>query len=168
MAPRHRKFQWPAGCYDRCHRHHRPQRAGLSRQRVKRKNERCGVPSGIEMRWVNLAVESEAKQSAPAQGIITTLVKHQRYGFIAPDAGGRDVFFRTFALTGATLDEVDEGDRVLFELEPGSEADERGPRARTVRPYQGRPVSTGPTADTFRPLPRHRSARAKKPGWRKS
>lgn len=115
-----------------------------------------------------LEAKSEAKSPALAQGIITTLVKHQRYGFIAPDAGGRDVYFRTFALAGATLDQVDEGDRVLFELEPDSDADERGPRARTVRPYQGRPVSTGPTADTFRPLPRHRASRAKKPGWRKS
>ena len=114
----------------------------------------------------SLEVKSETKQAALAQGIITTLVKHQRYGFIAPDAGGRDVFFRSFALSGATLDEVGEGDRVLFELEPGSEADERGPRARTVRLYQGRPVATGPTADAFRPLPRHRFSRAKKPGWR--
>lgn len=115
-----------------------------------------------------LEVKSQTKQAALAQGIITTLVKHRRYGFIAPDAGGHDVFFRSSALAETTLDELDEGDRVLFELEPGSEADVRGPRARTVRPYHGRPVSTGPTADAFRPLPRHRSARAKKPRWRSS
>lgn len=68
-------------------------------------------------------------------GIITTLVREKRYGFIAPDDGSVDVYFRAPAVVGGTLDPLSEGDRVFFEIENAASDDQRGPRARLVAPY---------------------------------
>lgn len=101
-------------------------------------------------------------------GIITTLVREKRYGFIASDDGGADVYFRAPAVVGGTLDPLSEGDRVFFEVENAASDDRRGPRARLVAPYHGRPPEVPPTVEPFRSLRRHPSSRAKKPTWRKS
>jgi cold shock protein len=102
-----------------------------------------------------------------ALGIITTLVREKRYGFIAPDDGSADVYFRAHAVAGGTMDPLSEGERVFFEIESAAPDDTRGPRARLVAPYQGRPPETSPTVEAFRPVRRHPSSRAKKPSWRK-
>lgn len=99
-------------------------------------------------------------------GIITTLVREKRYGFIAPDEGGDDVYFRVQAVVGGTLDPLSEGDRVFFETEAIASTETRGLRARLVAPYHGRPPEASPTVEPFRPLRRHPSSRAKKPSWR--
>ena len=39
------------------------------------------------------------------------------YGFITPDAGGKDVFVHISALNSAGLDSLNEGDKVAYELE---------------------------------------------------
>ena len=100
-------------------------------------------------------------------GIITTLVREKRYGFIAPDDGGADVYFRAPAVVGGTLDPLSEGDRGFFEIDKAASDDQRGPRARLVAPYHGRPPEVPPAVEPFRPLGRHPSSRAKKPTWRK-
>lgn len=100
-------------------------------------------------------------------GIITTLVPERRYGFIAPDDGGADVYFRAHAVVGGTMEPLSEGDRVLFEVESATPDDTRGPRARLVAPYTGRPPEASPAVEPYRPLRRHPSSRAKKPTWRK-
>lgn len=101
-------------------------------------------------------------------GIVTTLVREMRYGFIAPDDGGADVYFRAHSVVGGTLDPLSEGERVFFEVENAAPDDQRGPRARLVAPYYGRPPEVPPAIEPFRPLHRHSSSRAKKPSWRKS
>ncbi|HEX7449262.1 MAG TPA: cold shock domain-containing protein [Pirellulales bacterium] len=100
-------------------------------------------------------------------GIITTLVREKRYGFIAPDDGGADVYFRAHAVVGGTMEPLSEGDRVLFEVESATPDDARGPRARLVAPYTGRPPEASPAVEPYRSLRRHPSSRAKKPTWRK-
>ncbi|MEO1198976.1 MAG: cold-shock protein [Pseudomonadota bacterium] len=43
---------------------------------------------------------------------------HDRgFGFIAPDDGGKDVFVHVTAVQGAGIPQIDEGDKVTFELE---------------------------------------------------
>lgn len=41
------------------------------------------------------------------------------YGFVAPDAGGSDVFLHISALTQANIDDLREGDKISFEVVTG-------------------------------------------------
>lgn len=41
------------------------------------------------------------------------------YGFIAPDAGGEDIFVHFSAIQAEGYRNLDEGDRVEFTMEPG-------------------------------------------------
>jgi CspA family cold shock protein len=52
------------------------------------------------------------------------------YGFITPDAGGKDVFVHRSAIEGAGYKELSEGQPVQF----GSERASEGPQAKWVRP----------------------------------
>jgi len=45
----------------------------------------------------------------------------RKYGFIVPDAGGKDVFLHMSALNTANITYLDDGARVSFELEEASE-----------------------------------------------
>jgi CspA family cold shock protein len=50
------------------------------------------------------------------------------FGFIAPDAGGPDVFVHFSAIQGSGFKSLAEGQRVAFEVEPG----QKGPQAANV------------------------------------
>ena len=64
-----------------------------------------------------------------AQGTIKKLINAKGFGFIGPEGGSGDVFFRTSALENANFDELQEGQTVEFELVDG----EKGPRAENIR-----------------------------------
>lgn len=62
------------------------------------------------------------------QGTIARL-KDQGFGFITPKEGGKDVFFHSSSLVGATFTDLKVGDAVTFEVEES----EKGPRAANVQ-----------------------------------
>ncbi|WP_272726386.1 cold-shock protein [Cellulomonas fimi] len=76
-----------------------------------------------------------------ADGTVTWYDPDKGFGFVAQDAGGEDVFVHARSLTGG-LNELVEGDRVTYDVEPG----ERGPQARGVRLVGGRPRRSAPAA----------------------
>lgn len=52
-----------------------------------------------------------------AQGTVKWFNATKGFGFIAPDAGGNDVFVHITALQKAGLNGLDEGQKVSYELE---------------------------------------------------
>lgn len=60
-------------------------------------------------------------------GSITKFVQERGFGFIRPDAGGKDVFVHVSALAGSR--ELRRGDRVTFEISPNAG---KGPKAINV------------------------------------
>jgi len=63
-----------------------------------------------------------------ADGTVSWFDPGKGFGFVTPDDGGSDVFVHVRSLTGG-LTELDEGDRVAFDVVAG----DRGPQAREVR-----------------------------------
>ncbi len=51
------------------------------------------------------------------------------YGFIKPDDGGKDVFFHAQSLIDVAFDDLNEGEKVSFDVEQGP----KGPAAANVR-----------------------------------
>ncbi len=51
------------------------------------------------------------------------------YGFIKPDDGDKDVFFHAQSLVEVAFDDLQEGDKVTFDIEQGP----KGPAATNVR-----------------------------------
>ncbi|HEX4147354.1 MAG TPA: cold shock domain-containing protein [Pirellulales bacterium] len=106
-------------------------------------------------------------------GLIKLLHLDKTYGFIAPEGGGREVFFFGSVVADEAFAELWEGQQVSYELaparraRPGETADERGPRASHVRPL--RLTRTGAPAEPagHASLPRHNRSLAKKPSWRR-
>ena len=49
------------------------------------------------------------------------------YGFIKPDDGGRDIFVHVTAVSRAGLQNLDQGQKVSFEVEPDKKG--KGPKA---------------------------------------
>jgi CspA family cold shock protein len=99
------------------------------------------------------------------QGTIKKLFVDKHCGFIAGLSGGRDVFFHGTVVIGNDFRSLVMGDRVEYELDQAGD-DDRGPRASRVRPLGGEAPAAAAQPGEFRPLRRHRSARAKKPTWR--
>lgn len=54
-----------------------------------------------------------------AQGTVKWFNTEKGYGFIAPDAGGGDVFVHITAVQRAGLDTLRDGQKVSYELETG-------------------------------------------------
>ena len=54
-------------------------------------------------------------------GKIKKKVEDRMFGFIAPEDGSNDVFFREDALNGVTFEELKEGDAVTFDVVPGKD-----------------------------------------------
>ena len=99
-------------------------------------------------------------------GDIKKLFIEKHCGFIAGLAGGPDVFFHGTVVAGNEFRLLATGQRVEYELDQEGEAEGRGPRASRVRPLRAAEPTSVPQSE-FRPLRRHRAARAKKPTWRK-
>jgi cold shock protein len=62
-------------------------------------------------------------------GTVKFFNENKGYGFIAPDGGQPDVFVHYSEITGAGFRNLEEGQRVEFEVGPGS----KGPQATGVR-----------------------------------
>jgi len=60
-------------------------------------------------------------------GIVKFFNKTKGFGFITPDAGGKDVFVHVTAVERSGLAGLDEGMRVSFETEPDKHG--KGPKA---------------------------------------
>ena len=61
-------------------------------------------------------------------GTIKKLITDRRFGFIAREGEAKDLFFHSDAVSGATFEELKEGDAVIFEVVEG----EKGPSAKNV------------------------------------
>ena len=61
-------------------------------------------------------------------GTIKTLVKDRKFGFISREGEEKDLFFHSESLSGVTFEELNEGDKVTFEVVEGA----KGPAAKNV------------------------------------
>jgi len=62
-------------------------------------------------------------------GTIARMTKDNCYGFITPDDGSQDVFFHAQSVVDGVFDELNEGDKITFDVEDG----QKGPAATNVR-----------------------------------
>lgn len=53
-----------------------------------------------------------------AVGTIKRLVRERGFGFIQPDGTTEEVFFHSSSVDSPTFDELNEGQKVEFEIEP--------------------------------------------------
>lgn len=60
-------------------------------------------------------------------GIVKFFNQAKGYGFISPDAGGKDVFVHVTAVQQAGIPELNEGTKLSFEVQPDKRG--RGPQA---------------------------------------
>jgi len=67
-----------------------------------------------------------------AQGKIKKVVLEKGYGFIEPKEGGGDIFFHHSSCGGPKIEELNVGDEVTYDVEPGQGG--KGPRAVNVTP----------------------------------
>lgn len=67
---------------------------------------------------------------------IKKLVQEKGFGFIKAGEGiGQDVFFHHSVVTGATFEDLEEGQRVEFTIDPDAKGGKlKGPRAASVTP----------------------------------
>ena len=66
-------------------------------------------------------------QTGRQNGTIKFFNQSKGYGFITPDAGGKDVFVHVSAVERSGIAALDEGMRVSFETEPDKRG--KGPKA---------------------------------------
>ncbi len=53
-------------------------------------------------------------------GVVVKLITEKGFGFIQPEGGEKDLFFHARSVVGDVVyDELQEGDKVTFELEDG-------------------------------------------------
>ena len=65
-----------------------------------------------------------------ATGTVKWFSAEKGYGFITPDDGSADVFVHFSAITGEGYRNLDEGQKVSYEVTQG----QKGPQAAEVRP----------------------------------
>jgi CspA family cold shock protein len=61
-------------------------------------------------------------------GVVKWFNGQKGYGFVTPDDGSNDVFVHHSAILGEGYKDLDEGDRIEFNVEAG----EKGPKAAQV------------------------------------
>ena len=61
-------------------------------------------------------------------GIVVKIVDDRGFGFIKPDEGDKELFFHARSLAEGVFDELQENDKVTFEIEEGP----KGPAAVDV------------------------------------
>ena len=69
---------------------------------------------GVEMETIQ---DDKSRQEKPYTGIVKWFNPGKGYGFIAPDAGGDDIFVHISAVQHAGLRKLNEGERVRFTLQ---------------------------------------------------
>jgi CspA family cold shock protein len=69
---------------------------------------------GVEMETTQ---DEKSRQEKPHTGIVKWFNPGKGYGFIAPDAGGDDIFVHISAVQHAGLRKLNEGERVRFALQ---------------------------------------------------
>ena len=99
-------------------------------------------------------------------GTVKKLFVDKHCGFIAAMCDGPDVFFHGTVVAAGAFRSLAAGQRVEYELDAVAPSEDRGPRASRVRPLGGEAPAALSQEGEFRPLRRHRAARAKKPTWR--
>ena len=67
-------------------------------------------------------------------GNVKRIVVDRGFGFLSGE-DGQEYFFHRSSLEGLRFEDLQEGDRVAFDEEPGSP---KGPRARGVRLFESR------------------------------
>jgi CspA family cold shock protein len=68
-----------------------------------------------------------------AVGVVKWFSEGRGYGFITPDGGGKDVFVHSTEIKGTGRQNLQEGQRVEFEITQGT----KGPQASNVTPIAG-------------------------------
>ena len=95
-----------------------------------------------------LGAQAAVAQAADgADGTVTFFDPDKGFGFIAPDAGGDDLFVHARSLVGG-LRELSDGDRVTYVVAEG----DRGPQARDVELVGGASPRSGVAARGARPF----------------
>jgi len=77
-------------------------------------------------RWSKIEIKQENKRRNMARGTVKFFNEGKGFGFITPDAGGKDVFVHASAIQGGSLKE---GDKVELDSQQG----QKGPQAANVR-----------------------------------
>jgi CspA family cold shock protein len=63
------------------------------------------------------------------EGVVKWFSSEKGYGFITPDDGGKDVFVHFSAIAGSGFRNLEEGQRVSFDVQDG----QKGPQAAQVQ-----------------------------------
>jgi CspA family cold shock protein len=73
---------------------------------------------------------TEVEEESMAVGVVKWFNESRGYGFITPDGGGKDVFVHSTEIRGTGPQNLQEGQRVEFEITQGP----KGPQASNVTP----------------------------------
>jgi len=65
-------------------------------------------------------------------GVVKFFNTSKGFGFIAPDGGGKDVFVHITALQRSGLQQLEEGQKVSFEVSPGRDGRMAADRVKVV------------------------------------
>jgi CspA family cold shock protein len=80
--------------------------------------------------WRCLSRITSTKGNAMATGTVKWFNSEKGFGFIQQDGGGPDVFVHYSAIASSGYRELNEGQKVEFEVTQG----QKGPQAENVRP----------------------------------
>ncbi len=78
---------------------------------------------------IEVEIVGESGESTTVTGSIQKIIENRGFGFIRSTEYEANIFFHMSALEGADFSDLEEGDTVKCEVEPGRE----GPQARVVQ-----------------------------------